>query len=132
MSTEEHLAEAKRLNQKAIEEFEKAKKGNDSTLLRNACAKGWLSTVEAAYALLAKKGIKEEELPKADRGRGYMISKYVEREMGRFYFSLRDRLHIEGYYDGSLGFEEVEIHLENLNLYIQKVEGVEKGSKNEK
>jgi len=29
--------------------------------------KGWLATIEATYAFLVNKGIKEEELPKTDR-----------------------------------------------------------------
>jgi len=124
MSSEEHIAEARGLYRKAVEEFERAKEKNDSTLLRDACAEGWLAAVEAAYALMLKKGVKEEELPKADRGRGYMVSKYAEREVRWLYFSLRDRLHIEGYYDGALNFEEVEKYLEDLDLFIEKVEGL--------
>ena len=122
MKDEKYLAEARSLYQKAIEEFGRARERNDPTLLRDACAKGWLAAVEAAYALILKKGVKEEELPKADRGRGYMLSKYAPREIRLYYFALRDRLHIEGYYDGSLSFEEVGSYLEDLNLFIQKVE----------
>jgi hypothetical protein len=51
-----------------VEELERGKK-KDSALLRVSCARGWLSAVEAAYALLVKEGVKEEELPKADRGK---------------------------------------------------------------
>ena len=122
MIDEKYLAEARSLYQKAIEEFGRARERNDPTLLRDACAKGWLAAVEAAYALILKKGVKEEELPKADRGRGYMLSKYAPREIRLYYFALRDRLHIEGYYDGALSFEEVGSYLEDLNLFIQKVE----------
>ena len=122
MSVEERLEEARKLYQKAVEELKGAKEREDTILLRDSCAKGWLSAVEAAHALLVKKGVKEEELPKADRGRGYMVSKYAPDEIRFIYFSLRDRLHIEGYYDGSLSFEEVGRHLDDLDLYIQKVE----------
>ena len=38
-----------------------------------------------------------------------------------YYFALRDRLHIEGYYNGSLSFEEVRSYLEDLDLFIQKL-----------
>ena len=125
MNAEEHLKEAKRLYKKAVEELERAKEKNDGTLLRDACAKGWLSAIEAAYSLLIRKGVKEEELPTTDRGRGYMVSKYAKREIRLYYFSLRDRLHIDGYYDGLLSFEEVESQLDDLKLYIQKVEELE-------
>jgi len=123
MSTENHhLEKAKKLYQKTVEEFEKAKSESDGMVLRDACAKGWLSTLEATYALLVKKGVKEEELPKADRGRRYMVHKYAEKELELYYFSLRDNLHIEGYYNGSLAFDEVQIRLDDLNFYIQKIE----------
>jgi len=123
MNSERHLQEAKRLYQKALEEFEKAKERGDDAALRDACGKGWLSTIEATYALLIKKGVKEEELPQLDRGRRYMVHKYAERELKWLYFSLRDNLHIESYYNGSLNFDEVQTHLDDLSLYIQRIEG---------
>ena len=122
MSAENHLKEAKELYQKAVEEFGKAKERNDSQILRDACAKGWLSTIEATNALFVRGGIEEEQLPKTDRGRRYMVFKYLERELELLYKTLRDDLHIEGYYDGSLGFDEMERRLDDLNLYIQKIE----------
>lgn len=126
MNAKDHLREAKNLYQKALDEFEKAKGKNDGVVLRDACGKGWLSTVEATYGLLVRKGIKEEELPQTDRGRRFMVFKYGERELRRFYLSLRDSLHIEGYYDGSLSFDEMEECLEDLNIYIQKIEEIKR------
>jgi hypothetical protein len=119
-----HFEEAKELYRKAVEEFEIARDKSDSTHLRDACAKGWLSVLEATFSLLIKRGVKEEELPRADRGRRYMIYRYADRELRRHYFSLRDNLHIEGYYNASLDFEEVQIHLEDLNEYIRKIEEI--------
>jgi len=125
MSDKGHLKEAKKLYQKAMEELERAKEKSDGVVLRDACGKGWLSAIEATYALLVKKGVKEEELPtRGDRGRRYMVYKYAGRELRLYYFSLRDSLHIEGYYDGALDSDEVEIHLDDLNLYIRKIEGL--------
>ena len=49
---ENHLKEAKKLYQKALEEFENAKEKKDEIVLRDACGKGWLSTIEATNALL--------------------------------------------------------------------------------
>ena len=116
------LEKARYLYQKALAEFESAKEKNDGTVLRDACGKGWLSAIEATHALLVKRGVKEEELPRADKGRRFMVNKYAERELRYIYYSLRDNLHIEGYYDGSLSFDEVEKQLDDLNLFIQKVE----------
>jgi uncharacterized protein (UPF0332 family) len=122
VSVDGHLEEAKKLYQKALEEFERAREKNDGVVLRDACGKGWLATIEAANALLAQKGIKDEELPRAERGRRYMIFKHGEKELRLLYLSLRDSLHIQGYYDGTLNFDEMEEYLNDLNLYIQKVE----------
>jgi hypothetical protein len=116
-----HLEEAKKLYRKAIEEFERARDKNDRVFLRDACAKGWLSAIEATLSLFLKKGVKEEELPKADRGRRYMIYQYAEKELRLYYFSIRDNLHIEGYYEASLDFDEVKRHLDDLSIYIHTI-----------
>jgi len=122
LSFEEHLEEARKLYQKALEEFERAKESKDMVLLRDASGKGWLSTIEAVNALLIKKGVREEELPNTDRGRRHMVFRYSDRELRRFYLSLRESFHIEGYYDGTLEFDEMEEYLNDLSLYIQKIE----------
>ena len=122
-----HLEEAENLFQKAVEEFEVAKEKNDSTHLRDACAKGWLSAVEATNALLVKRGVSEDRLPKSERGRRYMVRRYASRELRLYYFSLRDNLHIEGYYNRSLDFDEVKMQLEDLKYYIEKIEEEIKG-----
>jgi len=127
MGFDEHLTEARNLYHKALEELRRAEASKDGTLLRDACAKGWLAAIEATYGLLLKKGIREEELPKTDRGRRYMVFKHAERELRLLYKALRNDLHVEGYYDGSLGFDEVEGSLDDLGLYIQRVEELETG-----
>ncbi len=126
MNNNKHLEDAKKLHRKAIEEFQTAREKSDSVILRDACAKAWLSTLEATYALLTKKGVKEKSLPEGgDRGRRYMVFKCANKELRRLYFSLRDTLHIYGYYDGTLEFDEAEEYLDDLKLYIQKVEEME-------
>lgn len=92
MGIEKHLRKAKELYQKAIEELERAREKRDGVLLRDSCAKGWLSALEGLNVLLLKKGVKEEELPKADRGRRYMVYRHAERELEHLYFYLRDVL----------------------------------------
>jgi len=122
-----HLEEAEKLFQKAVEEFEVAREKNDSTYLSDVCVKGWLSAVEATNALLVKRGVSEDRLPKSERGRRYMVRRYASRELRLYYFSLRDNLHIEGYYNRSLDFDEVKMQLEDLKYYIEKIEEEIKG-----
>ena len=122
-----HLEEAEKLFQKAVEEFEVAKEKNDSTHLRGACAKGWLSAVEATNALLVKRGVSEDRLPRSERGRRYMVFKHADSELRRLYLAIRDSLHIQGYYNRSLDFDEVKMQLEDLKYYIEKIEEEIKG-----
>ena len=125
MSEEQsHLEDAKKLCGKAVEEFEIAREKSDRVFLCDACAKGWLSAIEATYALLLKKGVKEEELLKTDWGRRYIVHRYAGRELKWLYFSLRDNLHIECYYERALDFDEVQMQLDELKYYIEKIEEV--------
>ncbi len=126
MSEEQlHLEDAKKLYRKAVEEFEIAREKSDRIFLCDACAKGWLSAIEATYALVLKKGVEEEELLKTDWGRRYMVHRYAEKELELYYFSLRDNLHIECYYERALDFDEVQIQLNDLKYYIEKIEELE-------
>ncbi len=124
-----HLEDGKKLYRKAVEEFEIAREKNDRVFLCDACAKGWLSAIEATYALLLKKGVKEEELNRTDWGRRYMVHRYAEKELKWLYFSLRDNLHIECYYERALDFDEVLIHLDDLKYFIDKVEELEEAER---
>lgn len=119
------MEDAKKLYRKAVEEFEIAREKNDRIFLCDACAKGWLSAIEATYVLLLKKGVKEEELHRTDWGRRRMVYRYAEKELEWLYFSLRDNLHIECYYERSLDFDEVQIQLDELKYYIEKIEELE-------
>jgi len=122
MQNNRHIEQAKDFLRLAEAEFEQAKRKNDMKLLQDACAKGWFATVEATYALLVNKGIKEKELPKTDRGRGYMITRYGDRELRWCYFNLRDRLHIDGYYDCILTFDDFKLQLDDLRFYMKRIE----------
>ncbi len=129
LQRDSHLEDAKKLYRKAVEEFEIAREKNDRVFLCDACAKGWLSAIEATYALLLKKGVKEEELNRTDWGRRYMVHRYAEKELKWLYFSLRDNLHIECYYERALDFDEVLIHLDDLKYFIDKVEELEEAER---
>ncbi len=122
MCAKEHLEEAKKLYRKALEEFERAEEKKDGVTLGDACGKGCLSTIEAANALLIKRGVKDDELPSAERGRRYMIFRHGGRELRLLYLSLRDILYIQGYLDGTVNFDEMREYLDDLKLYIRRVE----------
>jgi len=54
-----------------------------------------------------------------------MVHRYVEKDLEWLYFSLRDNLHIECYYERSLDFDEVQIRLDDLKYYVEKIEELE-------
>jgi len=58
-------------------------------------------------------------------GMSFVVDKYAQRELMYIYYSLREGLHMEGYYDGSVGFDKVQMRLDDLNLYIRNIEGLE-------
>jgi uncharacterized protein (UPF0332 family) len=116
-----YLKRANDFHKKAEEEYNLAKSRKDEILLRDACAKAWLSVIEATNILLLKSGIEESNLPKTDRGRRFMVFKHADKELKLTYTHLRDVFHIEGYYEGTLTFEEMGEYLDNLKLYIEKV-----------
>jgi hypothetical protein len=62
---------------------------------------------------------------RVDRGRSFVVDKYAQRELRYIYYSLREGLHIESYYDGSSGFDELRMCLDDMNLHIRNIEGVE-------
>ena len=115
------IIEAEKIYQEAREGFERAKQVKDDLKARDACSKGWLAAVKATEALFLAKGLKEEELPKTHRGMRYFLAKYGDKEVRRLFSSIRDTLHIDGYYDGIVDFEELPEHLDAVGEYIERV-----------
>jgi hypothetical protein len=51
-------------------------------------------------------------------GRSFVVDKYAQRELMYIYYSLREGLCREGYYGGSVRFDD-------LNLCIRNIKGLE-------
>lgn len=115
------IDEAKRLYQEAFKEFEIAKGHRDEIRARDTCSKVWLGVVKASEALFLLKGVKEEELPKTHRGMRYFLRVYADKELRRLFFAIRDALHIDGYYEGIIDFDELPEYLDAAREYIDKV-----------
>ena len=123
--TEDRIRQARNLLEAARAEFEnaqEAKGGAAVTTLRNSCGKGWLAIIEAVNAFLVKQGVTEEDLPETDRGRRYFVASNMNREMRRAFIDLRQTFHIDGYYDGNVGFDDMPGYLEELEEFIDQVE----------
>ena len=123
---EDRLQMARELARVARDEFAKAEeaKGREAVIgLRNACGKGWLAVLEATNCYFLIRGIVEAELPQNDRGRKYFAAQYMDRGMRKDYLEMRETFHIDGYYDASVDFDDMPRHFDELDEYIDGIEG---------
>jgi len=118
----ENMKKAKAYYKKAISGFKRAKDGKDGVKLQDACAKAWLAVISATEVFFIKNRVAESMLPKTDRGRNYCLRKYADKSMRKEYSYLRDRVHIEGYYEGTLDFDEMPEYLDDIKEYIKSIE----------
>ena len=89
--------------------------------LRNACGTGWLATLEATNCYFLMQGIPEEQLPDNDRGGKYFVGRYMDRAMRVAFLEMRETFHIDGYYEGTIGFDEMSRYLDELEEYIDSI-----------
>lgn len=119
------LNAARELLQAARDEFARAEEAQGGAAvigLRNSCGKGWLAVVEAINAHFLNQGVPEAELPDKERGRRFFVSRYMSREMRRYYDSLWKTFHVDGYYEGIVEFDEIQERFEELEEFIEAIE----------
>ena len=124
-SIDDRLSLARELLQVARDEFVQAGEAKGRMVLiglRNACGKCWLATLEATNCYFLMQGIPEEQLPDNDRGRKYFVGRYMNREMRVAFLQMRETFHIDGYYEGTVGFDEMSQYLDELEEYINDIE----------
>ena len=124
-SLDDRLDLARELLQVARDEFAQAEEAKGRLVLiglRNACGKGWLAALEATNYYFLMQGVTEEQLPDNDRGRKYFVGRYMNREMRVAFLEMREPFHIDGYYEGTVGFDEMSQHLDELEEYINAIE----------
>src|SRR3989338_6696400 len=92
--------------------------GKNGLKLRQVSEKGYLSLITAINGLFVANGAPKDNLPKGDRGKVSLLEKYVNNSIIRQYHGLRERLHIEGFHDGTLDEEEVEKELASLGEFL--------------
>lgn len=125
---EDRIRQARDLLAAARREFELAQEARGGAAvigLRNSCGKGWLAALEATNAFFVKQGVAEEDLPDTDRGRRYFVASNMTREMKRAFIDLRQTFHIDGYYDGNVEFDAMPGYLDELEEYIDQIEGAQ-------
>ena len=122
---DDRMSLARELLQAARDEFAQAEEAKGRSVLiglRNACGKGWLAALEATNYYFLMQGVTEEQLPDNDRGRKYFVGRYMNREMRVAFLEMRETFHIDGYYEGTVGFDEMSRYLDELEEYIDAME----------
>ena len=122
---DDRMSLARELLEAARDEFAQAEEAKGRSVLiglRNACGKGWLAALEATNYYFLTQGVTEEQLPDNDRGRKYFVGRYMNREMRVAFLEMRETFHIDGYYEGTVGFDEMSRYLDELEEYIDAME----------
>jgi len=119
---EEYIEEARKYLSVAKKEIFEWRRDGRIELGVDGCDKGWLSYNIALKAFLLKKGLSEDELPKTHRGMRYLLKKYGTDEMTKSYKAICYTLHVEGYYDRSPDYEDVNQALKEIEKFIKKIE----------
>ncbi len=108
-----------------MEEYYKAVREKDRIKLRDACEKGWLTTVKLIDALLVSRGYKPVESHSDRRSKLWEIQEkeekikrlgFYDRPGARSYW-----LHVQGFYEGSLDENAAIIELTKVKEFVEDV-----------
>jgi hypothetical protein len=116
-----YIKEAEELLLFAYNEFKEAKRERDELLARQVCEKAYLALIKGFDALFLKRGKRIEELPQGERGRRYFLHTLAGKELEDLYESLRAKLHIDGFHEGIIIFEDVEEDLNEIERFIDEL-----------
>jgi len=123
------LEEAWKALKEAKEEYRRFLETGENMKLRDSCDKGWLSIVLATEHLLECAGAKK---PHGRVERNELLEhleKHVTevKELGLAdrMWARATRLHAEGYYEGWIGRESLEMELNKVERYLRDVEKLE-------
>lgn len=125
-AADNRLTRAREYARAARDEFARAEdaRGRDAVIgLQNACGKGWLAVLETAHAVFLSCGVPEPELPATDRGWRFMTGRHMEQDMKKQFNEMRLTFHVDGYYGGIVDFDDMPGHLDELDEFIDTVEG---------
>ena len=127
---EGYLSEARKAMAAASVEYEESVKKGDVMKLRDACEKAWLATLKATDALLEAYGLGAGETYKDRRNK---LWKLKETERAVEDLGIYDRfnarmviLHLQGFYDGEVSYEQFKDEVEKVGRYIDEVEVIAK------
>lgn len=119
-----YLKEARRILKLAQKEYCLAKETKNEMKARQSAEKGYLCLLKTVNALFVKKGIKEDKVPKVEKGRIYFLSKYGDREIRGTYHKLRHSFHIDAFHEGIIYFKDLDERFEDLRELVKRVEEI--------
>jgi len=127
---EDYLSEARKAVVAASVEYEESVKKGDVMKLRDACEKAWLATLKATDALLEAYGLGAGETYKDRRNKLWKLKETVRpiEDLGIYdRFNARMMiLHLQGFYDGEVSYEQFKDEVEKVNRYVNEVEALAK------
>jgi hypothetical protein len=115
---EKIVEESKSLLEFAKRELCSAERDKDEMRARQAAEKGYLALTKALNAFFLKRGKKEDELPKGERGRRHLLRSLGGRDMVKFYEALRASLHIDGFHEGIIFYTDIKEDIEEIESFI--------------
>ena len=121
---DKYIKETKRYYKLALEELAESSKDGKIELAVDGCEKGWLSVVLATNALFVKKGEKEDDVPKTQRGRRYFLTKYADREQRKVFDRSYGLLHIDGFYERLIDYKQIYETMDDIKDYIEQIENL--------
>ena len=122
MNKDGYLKDAKKLYKLATKEYILAKKTKNEVKASQAAEKGYLCLLKTVNALFIAKGVKEDKVPKAEKGRLYFLTRYADRDFRKSYHSIRHSFHIDAFHDGIINFKDLDERFEDLEELIREVE----------
>jgi len=127
---EGYLSEARKAVVAASVEYEESVKKGDIMKLRDACEKAWFATLKATDALLEAYGLGAGETYEDRRNK---LWKLKETERAVEDLGIYDRfnarmmiLHLQGFYNGEVSYEQFKDEVEKVGRYINEVEAIAK------
>ena len=125
---QELIQTAKKLLEKAQEEYNKAKQTNDIISIRDSAEKAWNAVVQATNALILHY---TGTIPTSHYERRKLLRKLEEEKPEIEQLGILDRymaryrvLHGETFYEGIIDIEQLDVEFKKVNKYLQDIEKI--------
>jgi hypothetical protein len=119
-----YFGKAQALASIAETELNKAEAADDKIQARQAAGKAWLAVGEAFRGLLLARGIDPGDMPRSERGRVFMHTKYGSRKLRQLYHTTKAVFHQDAYYEEIIDYVELQEAREAMRHYIAEAQAL--------